>query len=61
MEKEGKGEMPAKIEKKIINYVKKTRNLGDTRFHKYVERMGISPHEAEEVVYREFREISKRK
>lgn len=61
MKTEGKGEIPVKIEKKIINFVKKTKNLGDTRFHNYVERMGISPHEAEEVVYRELREMSKKR
>lgn len=58
---EGRGEMPRSKEKKIIKYVKTRKNLGDEQFHKYVERMGISPHEAEEVIYRAFREESKRR
>ena len=58
---EGRGEMPRRTEQKIIKYVKTKKNLGDETFHKYVERMGISPHEAEEVIYRAFREESKRR
>ena len=52
---EGENEISKDNEQKIINYVKTHANLDDADFHKYVESLGIDPHEAEEVIYRELR------
>jgi hypothetical protein len=49
---EGSGELTPEQEQKIIDFVKSNKNLDDTKFHDFVESMGIDPHEAEEVVYR---------
>ena len=54
---EGKGEMKKSIEDKIIDFVKKNKNLDDSKFHGFVEKMGIDPHEAEEVIYRKLNTV----
>jgi hypothetical protein len=57
-EAEGKGEIPADLEKKIIDFVTTTESLDDSKFHAFVTALGIDPHEAEEVVYRKLQEAS---
>lgn len=58
-EKEGTGEISAVLEKKIIEFVQTHKNLDDSTFHSYVQSLGIDPHEAEEVIYREFYDQSR--
>jgi len=52
---EGSGEIPPEIERKIIDFVRTHDNLDDSDFHRFAEGLGINPHEAEEVIYRAFR------
>lgn len=59
-ETEGEGEVPESKEKKIIAFISKQENLDDSDFHTFVEKMGIEPHEAEEVIYKAFREMAKK-
>jgi hypothetical protein len=59
-EVEGTGEIPEETAKKIREYVKNTPNLDDSDFHAFVEGLGSDPHEAEEVVYRLVRSLSKK-
>lgn len=58
-ESEGRGELTPEIEKKIIDFVSKTSNLDDSDFHSFVQSLGVDPHEAEEVAYRQIRILSK--
>lgn len=51
-EKEGEGEIPKDKEQKLIDFVKSHKNLDDDDFHKFAEKLGVDPHEAEEVIYR---------
>jgi len=48
---EGKGELTSDQENKIIEFVTNSENLDDTTFHAFCGTLGVSPHEAEEVVY----------
>ena len=48
---EGKGELTSDQESKIISFVTNSENLDDTTFHAFCDTLGVSPHEAEEVVY----------
>ena len=48
---EGKGELTSEQKNKIIEFVTKSENLDDTTFHAFCGTLGVSPHEAEEVVY----------
>jgi hypothetical protein len=35
----------------LIDFVKSQPNLDDSAYHAFAERLGVSPHEAEEVIY----------
>lgn len=50
---EGQNELSHEIRSKIILFIKDNPNLDDTKFHNFVEGLGVDPHEAEEVVYNE--------
>jgi len=50
---EGSDELPVETRSKIILFIKNNPNLDDTKFHDFVESLGVDPHEAEEVVYNE--------
>jgi signal transduction histidine kinase len=54
---EGQGEVSPEKEQAIRNYVATAENLDDTTFHAFVQKMGVDPHEAEEIVYRYVREL----
>jgi len=55
---EGEGEIPPEFEQRIRDFVASNDNLDDDEFHKYVQSMGIDPHEAEEVVYKQVRDLA---
>lgn len=42
----------AEQEQKIKDFLTTNKGLDDTKFHEFVESMGIDPHEAEELVYK---------
>ena len=52
VDKEGEGEISKDKEQKLIDFVKTHKNLDDDDFHAFAEKLGIDPHEAEEVIYR---------
>ena len=47
-----------KAAKKLVAYVKATPDLDDDQFHAYDEKLGVDPHDAEEVVYAALRKSS---
>ena len=50
-------ELSGEVQKQIISYVKSHPGLDDDDFHKFVESLGVDPHEAEEVVYKFVQEM----
>ena len=48
---EGKGELTFDQKNKIIEFVVKSANLNNTAFNAFCDTLGVSSHEAEEVVY----------
>lgn len=57
-ESEGENEIPPEFEQRIRDFVASNGNLDDDEFHSYVKSMGIDPHEAEEVVYKQVRDLT---